>query len=122
MLKEEYNIQKEPFKFEYTEPTSDWYITKKVEIQFDEYNYFELQWRVGKDCWLIGYKYDKNLRKCVSKELGRISPCDIIEFIKWCKIDEYGGSSLICKISSIDTSIDLPHCLMKLFMEMENNK
>lgn len=45
---------KTPFKFSYTQPSLDWFETINVEINPDDYYYFELQRRYGPDWWLIG--------------------------------------------------------------------
>ena len=36
-------ISKEPFRFSYNVPSLDWYTTKDVEINWDDYSYFKLE-------------------------------------------------------------------------------
>lgn len=48
------DVSKEPFRFEYTMPALDWYEIRTVEINYDDYVYFELQRRYGQEWWLMG--------------------------------------------------------------------
>lgn len=99
---------KEPFKFEYTMPSLDWYDIIKVEIKPDDYTYFKLSRRYGHSWWLVGTNPPSEGAKdyrWTEKEIGRISDRDLVRFIEWAKND-HGGSNLI-EISAISGSFDI---------------
>lgn len=102
------DVRKEPFRFEYTMPALDWYEIKTVEINYDDYVYFELQRRYGKNWWLIGKippPKNSDDYRWTTKEIGRISTRDIARFVEWAKTDL--GGSRITNISAISGAIDL---------------
>ena len=105
---EEKPQKKEPFKFEYTMPSLDWYETIRVEIKPDDYCYFKLQRRYGRDWWLIGKNPPVDGAKeyrWTEKEIGRISVGDIVRLVDWAKLP-YGGSK-ITEISVISGAFGL---------------
>lgn len=104
---------KEPFEYEYTMPTSDWYTTHHVTINWNDYNNFELQRRYGSnfELWLIGYKtVDDGRHIRVEKtELGYLTPYYIKAFLDWCEFDFWGNkkANIITRISVISADINL---------------
>ena len=120
MWKDEFNIQKEPFKFEYTEPTSDWYIDKKVEIQWGEYHFFTIEWRVSNTCWIVGHRKISNSLKngWEKKTVGRINNMkELAQFVNWCKTKSVGN--IITEFCCLDVDNNLPERLRELYVEME---
>ena len=108
---------KEPFKFSYTQPSLDWYETINVEINPDDYYYFELHRRYGPDWWLIGKNppiENSTRHEWSETALGRISCRDIARFVEWARID--GGGSKIIGISAISGSFDLLHEIKALLL------
>lgn len=107
---------KEPFKFEYTMPSLDWYETIHVEIKPDDYYYFELVRRYGSDdWWLIGKNPPAANAKdyrWTEKDIGRICVRDIARFVEWARL-EYGGSKLV-GISAISGAFDILREVEKL--------
>lgn len=101
------DIRKEPFRFEYTMPVLDWYEIRRVEINYDDYVYFELQ-RRWQEWWLMGKNpppKNSGDYRWTTKEIGRISTRDIARFVEWAKTDL--GGSRITNISAISGAIDL---------------
>ena len=75
---------KAPFKFSYTQPSLDWFETINVEINPDDYYYFELQRRYGPNWWLIGKNppiENSTRREWSETALGRISCRDIASLL-----------------------------------------
>lgn len=108
---------KAPFKFSYTQPSLDWFETINVEINPDDYYYFELQRRYGPNWWLIGKNppiENSTRREWSETALGRISCRDIAKFVEWARID--GGGSRIVGISAISGSVDLLHEIKALLL------
>lgn len=108
---------KAPFKFSYTQPSLDWFETINVEINPDDYYYFELHRRYSPDWWLIGKNPPpKNSTRHEWSEtaLGRLSCRDIAKFVEWARID--GGGSKIVGISAISGSFDLLHEIKALLL------
>ena len=100
--------KKEPFKFEYTMPSLDWYEIIKVEIKPEDYVYFKLERRYGPTWWLIGTNPPAENAKdyrWTEKEIGRIENSDIARFVEWAKLD-YGGSRIV-EIHAISGSFDI---------------
>ncbi len=101
--------EKEPFKFEYTMPSLDWYETINVEIKPKDYTYFKLVRRYGKNTWwLIGMNppaRNSEDYRWTEKDIGRIAVRDIARFIEWAKND-IGGSRLV-EISALSGSFDI---------------
>lgn len=115
--------KKEPFKFEYTMPSLDWYEIIKVEIKPDDYCYFKLERRYGPTWWLIGKNpppETSNDYRWTEKEIGKISDCDIARFIEWAKCD-YGGSRLV-EIHAISGSFDILRETEKLLSVVNKSK
>lgn len=107
--------EKEPFKFEYTMPTYDWYDIIKVEIKPEDYTYFKLSRRYGPTWWLVGTKppaAGSEDYHWTETTIGRMSDSDIVRFVEWAK-DEYGKSRLI-GISAISGSFDILRDIEKL--------
>lgn len=108
---------KAPFKFSYTKPSLDWFETINVEINPDDYYYFELQRRYGPDWWLIGKNppiENSTRHEWSETALGRISCRDIAKFVEWARSD--GGGSKIVGISAISGSLDLLHEIKALLL------
>lgn len=117
------DMRKKPFRFEYTTTVLDWYEIQVVEINYDDYVYFELQRRYGKDWWLIGKNpppKNSGDYRWNTKEIGRISTRDIARFVEWAKTD-FGGSR-ITKISAISGDIDLMLEIKNLLSRTEGVK
>ena len=86
--------EKEPFVFEYTMPSLDWYEIIKVEIDPEKFYY---------DWWLIGMNPpDTNsaFEKWTEKFLGRLTRRDAARFAVW------AGRKLI-RIGAISGALDL---------------
>ena len=100
--------KKEPFKFEYTVPSLDWFDIVKVELQPDDYYYFKLERRYGPSWWLIGKNppaAGATDYRWTEKSLGQISDGDLVRFVEWAKCD-FGGSRII-EIAAISGSFDI---------------
>lgn len=114
-------LQKEPFRFEYTVPSLDWYGIVKVEIQPMEYAWFKLELRFGNSWWLVGMNPPKSDYKPSylwdETVLGRIGNRDIIRFIKWAECSFHGNR--ICEIKAISNSLNVVSEVAKLVKEME---
>ena len=94
--------EKEPFVFEYTIPSLDWYTTIRKQIEWAEYDYFEIEYRYGPSYWLIGYKQGKR------EEIGELRGRYIQKFIKWSEFSfGLSNSSKLAKISVISTSLNI---------------
>lgn len=120
-LFEEKPQKKEPFRFEYTMPSLDWYDIIKVEIKPDDYCYFKLVRRYGRTWWLVGTNPPADNAKdyrWTEKDIGRISDRDIARFVEWAKND-YGGSNLI-EISALSGSFDILREVEKLLGVVKN--
>ena len=104
-------LKKEPFRFEFSMPSLDWYEMVSVEIDPNEYQLFKLERRYGEMWWLIGLRKPEKVAKghewykWEEKTLGRITNHDIVRFIEWAKLD-HRGSRLI-SIQSISDSMDV---------------
>lgn len=107
----------EPFKFEYTMPSLDWYETIEKTVVPDNYSYFELQLRYGLNWWLVGHKVDSEWNDN-KKDIGRLSKRDVVRFINWAKREGYGGN--LSEISAISSSLDLVSEIKKLVEAMKN--
>ena len=107
----------EPFKFEYTMPSLDWYETIEKTVAPDDYDYFELQLRYGLAWWLIGHKVDDEWDDH-EKDIGRLSKIDATRFIKWAGCETFG--SKVCRFSSVSTGLDLVGEISKLMEEMKD--
>lgn len=117
------DVRKEPFRFEYTMPSLDWYEICKVEIQPDDYVYFELQRRYGQEWWLVGKNpppENSGDYRWTTKTIGRISTRDIARFVEWAKTDL--GGSRITNISAISGAIDLMLEIKNLLSRTEGVK
>lgn len=95
---------KESFKFYINEPYFDWFKTKEIVIEPEEYAWFELQRRFDSTWYLMGLNKDKVTGKLESKEIGVLGRENrnvvVKEFIEW------SGNKLI-KITSIGGGINL---------------
>lgn len=106
--------EKEPFRFEYTQPSLDWFDTIKVEIKPEDYTYFKLSKRYCKEWWLVGTNPPADNAEdyhWTEESIGRISNRDLARFIKWAK-DDYG--SRLIGISAISGSFDILKEIEKL--------
>lgn len=114
-------IQKEPFRFEYTKPSLDWYDIVKVEIKPGDYALFKLELRFGKSWWLVGMNPPKSDYKPSylwdETDIGRIDNYDIIRFIKWAECGYHG--SKLCEIKAISSSLNIVNEVAKLVNKME---
>lgn len=108
----------EPFKFEYTMPSLDWYEIIKRTVDPDDYDYFELQLRYGPDWWLVGHKVDSE-RNDHKKDIGRLSKRDAVRFINWAKREPHG--SKLAEIFAISTGLDLVGEISKLVEDMKDD-
>ena len=108
---------KEPFNFEYTMPSLDWYEIVKRTVSKDEYDWFELQLRYGPAWWLIGHKVDSEWNDH-KKEIGPLSKRDAVRFIEWAKREARGSN--LCEISAISSSLDLLEEISKLLQVMKD--
>ena len=117
-------MKKEPFRFEYTRPSLDWYDVVKVEIQPGDYSLFKLELRFGNNWWLVGKNPPKSDYKPSylwdETDIGRISHHDIIRFIKWAECENHG--SRLNEIKSISSSLNIVDQVAKLVKEMERRK
>ncbi len=113
--------QNEPFRFEYTKPSLDWYEIVKVEIQPKEYAWFKLELRFGNTWWLVGMNPPKSDYKPSylwdETDLGRIGNRDIIRFIKWAECSFHGNR--IVEIKAISNSLNVVNEFAKLIKQME---
>lgn len=113
-------IQKESFRFEYTNPSLDWYEIVKVEIQPSEYALFKLELRFGNTWWLVGMNPPKSDYKPSylwdETDIGRIGSHDIIRFIKWAEVG-YNGNRLN-EIKAISSSLNIVNEVTKLVKEI----
>ena len=79
---------------------SDWTDTKEIEINLDEWVFFEVDYR-GKDSWhIIGHKCDEN-HKWYTEELSDhqvTSACDLARFIMHANAYD-NGKFQPCKVS-----------------------
>lgn len=110
--------EKEPFMFEYTMPSLDWYEIIKVEIDREEFCYFGLELRFGNDWWLIGMNPpDPNsaFDKWSEKFLGRLTRRDAARFAVW------AGRKLI-RIGAISGALDLMNETGKLMIAVKEVK
>ena len=114
-------IQNEPFRFEYTKPSLDWYEIVKVEIQPKEYAWFKLELRFGNTWWLVGMNSPKSDYEPSylwdETDLGRIGSHDIIRFIKWAECSFHGNR--LVEIKAISNSLNVVNEIAKLAKEME---
>ena len=107
----------EPFKFEYTMPSLDWYETIEKTVSLDDYDYFELQLRYGPCWWLVGHKIDSEWNN-TAKEIGRLSRKDVARFIEWVKRNPCGSN--LVELFAISSSLDLMGEISKLVEEMKD--
>lgn len=109
----------EPFRFEYTMPSLDWYEIIKKTVSPDDYDYFELQLRYGPCWWLVGHKIDSEWNNS-AKEIGRLSRRDAVRFIEWAKCKPHGSN--LVEISAISSSLDLIGEISKISELVEEMK
>lgn len=110
-------LKKEPFKFEYTVPSLDWYDIIKGEIKPDDYVYFKLSLRYGNTWWLVGMNPPSDHAKgyrWTEKDIGRISDRDIVRFVEWAKQEDGFGGSKLTEVSAISGSLDILREVEKL--------
>lgn len=107
---------KEPFRFYYNVPSLDWYITENVEIKWDEYLYFKIQYRFGQTYWLMGYKEKDGRFEREEVEIGQLARGFLGKFVKWCEYyDGYRTCSKLIGISVISTEMNI----IKVFNEIQ---
>ena len=107
--------KKEPFRFEYTVPTYDWYDTVKVEIKPEDYYYFRIERRFGPSWWLVGKNPpDRGAEdyRWTEKTIGELSEHNLARFVEWAK-DGCRGSRIIA-VSAISGSFDILREIEKL--------
>ena len=111
-------MSKDPFVFEYTMPSLDWYTTIHKEIEWEDYLYFKIQYRFGPSIWLLGYKAKNGRFEHEEVELGRLSKSDLKKFVEWCGYESFGsaGSKLI-GASVISTGMNFPKVVSGMFKE-----
>lgn len=111
-------MSKEPFVFEYTTPSLDWYTTIHKEIKWEDYLYFKIQYRFGPSCWLMGYKEKDGRIEREEVEIGRLSKGVLKKFIEWCRYNNSGhtGSKLI-GVSVISTGMNLQDFVLEIFKD-----
>ena len=121
MATESKQTQKEPFRFEYTKPSLDWYDIVKVEIQPGDYAWFKLELRFGNSWWLVGMNPPKSDYKPSylwdETDLGRMGNGDIIRFIRWAECSFHGNR--LVEIKAISNSLNIVNEVAKLVKEME---
>ena len=89
---------------------SDWTDTTPREIDLDEWDWFELQYRC--DLWyIIGYKYDKKQNKWHKQELTDHGVVGSIELAKFIKV----ATNKINKYSTNDYQTDLIRKVAKVY-------
>lgn len=121
MWKADLDIKREPFKFDYTYPTLDWYEEVKVELKWKQYDFYELQWRYGGACWIVASKYNEETREWEHKDIGELrGKYEIYDFIKWCELPK--GGSILTKMTVIDGEINLFRKLYKVIKDREMRK
>ena len=109
---------KEPFVFEYTMPTLDWYTTIRKEVKWDEYLYFKIEYRFGSSYWLIGYKDIDGRFARKEEEIGELREKYLGKFIQWCK---YPHGNKLIGISVISTGMNILD-MMKKMIEAEGEE
>lgn len=101
-------MSKEPFVFEYTMPSLDWYVTIHKEIEWEDYLYFKIQYRFGPSYWLMGYKEKDGRIEREEVEIGRLDRGFLGKFVKWCEFnDGYRTCSKLIGISVISTGMNV---------------
>lgn len=118
---------KEPFEYEYTMPSLDWYTTHRITIKWNDYDSFELQRRYGGEfeLWLIGYKtVDDGHIRLKKTELGYLTPYYIKAFLDWCEFDFWGNkkANKITTISVISADINLFEVIDKIIKLRESEE
>lgn len=99
---------KEPFRFSYTAPSLDWYNIEDVEIKWEEYLYFKIQYRFGDTYWLMGYKEKDGRIEREEVEIGRLSKELLGKFVNWCEFDDgYRICSKLIGVSVISTGMNI---------------
>lgn len=106
------NKLKEPFRFEYTIPTLDWFDIKQVKIEPNDYCYFRIERRYGPSWWLIGTNpKDEPDYHWEDTQIGEINERTLQKFIEWSKTER--GSKII-EIKAISGSFDILEEIKKL--------
>lgn len=109
-------MDKEPFRFCYNVPSLDWYETENVEIEWDEYLYFKIQYRFGQTYWLMGYKEKDGRFEREEVEIGQLTKLYLGKFVKWCEFDDgYRICSKLIGVSVISTGMNI----LKVFEEIQ---
>lgn len=115
--------QKEPFRFEYTRPTLDWYDIVKVEIQPHDYALFRLELRYGNTWWLVGMNPPKSDYKPSylwdETDVGRMGVSDIIRFTEWAECGCLRNGSKLCEIKAISSSLNVVSEFAEIVKVME---
>jgi len=114
------NKNKEPFVYQYTRPSLDWFEYVPVEIKHDDYYYFRLERRYGPTWWIIGMNpVDEPNYHWEEKQIGEIRGHDLLRFIQWAKSDT--GSSII-EIKAISGSFDILNEIGKLLEDIKRHE
>ena len=110
---------KEPFRFSYTSPTSDWFIMHDVVLNPDDYYYYEIQRRFGPSWWLVGKNPPKENSglQWSEESIGEISEYSLMRFIEWAKGER---GSKITSISAICGSFDILEDIKRILKMLEN--
>lgn len=113
-------MTKEPFIFQYTMPSLDWYETIQKEVKWEDYIYFKIQYRFGERWWLLGYKEKDGRFEHEEVEIGELRKPHLKKFIEWCEFDYYGrkGSKLI-GVGVISTGMNLMEIFKSELMGVE---
>ena len=103
-----FDINKEPFRFYYFVPSLDWYNVENVEIKWEEYLYFKIQYRFGGTYWLLGYREKDGRIEREEVEIGKLSKSFLGKFVKWCEFDYgFGTCSKLIGLSVISTGMNI---------------
>lgn len=106
------SVTKEPFLFEWYQPTSDWYRTVNVEIKPDDYLYFGIERRFGPSWWLKGMNVKNETHRHWENEvIGQITDYDLHRFIEWAK---QGRGSKIIEVRAISGDFNIVSEISKL--------
>lgn len=111
---------KEPFSFQYTVPSLDWFETISVTIKPDDYYYFSIERRFGPSWWIIGSNpINEPTYHWEEKEIGRIDDRDLLRFIAWAKND---SGSKITEVKAICGSFNILEEISELLKKMSEVK
>ena len=119
--------QIEPFKFTYTSPCLDWFEYVNVEINWNDFDSFQIERRYGPRWWLIGtILYDKETvpysERWHNISIGEIYDLDLAKFIIWCeKLHKHKGLP-ITKISALSNDFNLMNDIKEIINLVDERK